>query len=105
LASNLLCRLPEPIKFLRRLESLVRPGGVVALISPYSWLEEYTPRENWIGGDAVESGETSNSFDEVQRVLEQHFKLLHREDYPFIIREHARKFQWGISDGSYWQRK
>lgn len=29
---------------------LVRPGGVFVLVSPYSWLEEYTPREEWLGG-------------------------------------------------------
>lgn len=39
LAANLLCRLPEPMKFLERLPSLVKKGGVVVLVSPYSWLE------------------------------------------------------------------
>lgn len=47
--ANLLCRLPEPRDFLRRLPSLLVPGGLVVLISPYSWLKQYTPRENWIG--------------------------------------------------------
>lgn len=25
------------------------------------------------------------------------FELLHEEQVPFLIREHARKFQWGCS--------
>ena len=29
---------------------LVRVGGLVALFSPYSWLEQFTPREAWLGG-------------------------------------------------------
>ncbi|CAM9248232.1 unnamed protein product, partial [Choristocarpus tenellus] len=45
LASNLLCRLPRPRKFLESLSALVKPGGVAVIVSPYSWLTEYTPRE------------------------------------------------------------
>ncbi|CAN0533440.1 unnamed protein product, partial [Laminaria digitata] len=41
-ASNLLCRLPKPRSFLDDLPALVKPGGVAVLISPYSWLAEYT---------------------------------------------------------------
>lgn len=40
---NLLCRLPDPMLFLNRLPSILKPGGIVVLVSPYSWLEEYTP--------------------------------------------------------------
>jgi hypothetical protein len=31
------------------------------------------------------------------------FELIHSEDVPFLIREHARKFQWGCSDGTVWK--
>ena len=40
LCGNLLCRLPDPMALLKRLPSLVHVGGVVVLVSPYSWLEE-----------------------------------------------------------------
>jgi 2-polyprenyl-3-methyl-5-hydroxy-6-metoxy-1,4-benzoquinol methylase len=36
---NLLCRLPDPAEFLRACARLVKPGGVLVLVSPYSWLE------------------------------------------------------------------
>lgn len=36
-------RLPKPRSFLEDLPALVNPGGVAVTISPYSWLEEYTP--------------------------------------------------------------
>lgn len=93
LASNLLCRLPDPVAFLTRLPSLVTPGGVVALISPYSWLEEYTRKDRW------------TSFDRIQQLLDKEFELIHRENYPFLIREHERKYQYGVSDGCVWQRR
>lgn len=50
LAANLLCRLPEPFKFLNHLPSLLTTGGILVLVSPYSWLEEYTPKQHWVGG-------------------------------------------------------
>ena len=44
LAANMVCRLPNPFEFLDRLPSLVAPGGTLVITSPYSWLEEFTPK-------------------------------------------------------------
>jgi SAM-dependent methyltransferase len=52
LAANLLCRLSDPHAFLERLPSLVRPGGVVVLTTPWSWLEGWTRKSAWLGGYA-----------------------------------------------------
>ena len=43
-AGNLICRLPEPMKFYSRLPELVVPGGILVITSPYTWLEHYTPK-------------------------------------------------------------
>lgn len=43
LASNLICRLTEPIKFLNRLKTLVKPKGYVILSTPFTWGTEFTP--------------------------------------------------------------
>lgn len=104
-ASNLLCRLPAPAKFLADVARVVRPGGVLALVSPYSWLEEYTAKDEWIGATVGADGTPADSFSEVARRLEPHFELVERQDYPFLIREHHRKYQWGVSDGTFWRRK
>ena len=48
LAANLLCRLPDPAKFLVRLPQLVRPGGRLVITTPCTWMEEFTPRANWL---------------------------------------------------------
>eukprot|EP01043_Picozoa_sp_COSAG02_P063834 COSAG02_NODE_9157_length_2306_cov_7.738106_1_plen_320_part_00 len=95
LAANLLCRLPEPQAFLERCADLVKPGGVLVLVSPYSWLEEYTEKSKWLGG--VAGG--PQTFEAVNKELSKSFQLLETPDMPFLIREHARKFQWGCSEG------
>jgi SAM-dependent methyltransferase len=101
IGSNLLCRLPDPKKFLHDVTSLLNDGGVLILISPYSWLDEYTTRDKWIG--AVENG--PDSFSVLKGILEDGkipLELHHREDVAFIIREHERKYQLGVSDGTVW---
>ncbi|STS10450.1 biotin biosynthesis protein BioC [Ewingella americana] len=42
LASNLIDRLREPKRFLRDVVTMIRPGGILMLSSPYTWLEEFT---------------------------------------------------------------
>jgi putative 4-mercaptohistidine N1-methyltranferase len=103
--ANLLCRLPNPRDFLRRLPSLLVPGGLVVLISPYSWLPQYTPTENWIGATVDDSTKLpKRSSDELVKIMESlGFKLVHEENVPFLIREHARKFQWGCSHATIFQ--
>lgn len=101
LAANLLCRLPDPARLLERLPDLVHAGGQLLLTTPFTWLEEYTPRANWIGG-TLEGG---RSFDALRLALEPNFELEHRIELPFLIREHARKFQYGVALGTRWRRK
>ncbi len=100
LAANLLCRVPAPRAFLARLPQLVKPGGQLLLTTPFSWMEEFTPRKEWIGG----TGETESA-DELTRLLEPHFELKVSKDLPFLIREHARKYQWGVAWGTRWVRR
>ena len=101
LAANLLCRLPDPRRLIARLPGLVRGGGQLLLTTPFTWLEEFTPKANWIGG----TPEIGRSFDALQALLDPHFALEHAADVPFLIREHSRKFQYGIACGSRWRRR
>ena len=36
--------------FLNRCRSLIKPGGVLVLVSPYSWLKGWTDKTKWLGG-------------------------------------------------------
>jgi putative 4-mercaptohistidine N1-methyltranferase len=89
LAANLLCRLPQPKEFLESTKKLVRSGGQLVLISPYSWLEDYTAKERWLSAKEPESL--------ILEILKPEFNLIKKKELPFLIREHARKFQLGIS--------
>lgn len=101
LAANLVCRLPEPMRFLERLPELVKSGGVLLLATPFSWLEEFTPVDRWLGG----TEDSESSFDILQHILSPSFELETTKDLPFLIHEHSRKFQYGISLGSRWRRR
>lgn len=107
LAGNLLCRLPSPKAFLSRMSGsrgLVKPGGMVMFASPFSWLEQFTPRISWLGG--VEDADGRHwSADGLQEALGDEFELVYREDFPFMIREHRRKFEYVVSDLTVWLRK
>lgn len=94
-AANLLCRLSQPRLLLDRLPDLVRPGGELVLATPCTWLEEFTPPENW---------PDKSTFDWLYDSLAAHFELVRRADEPFLIRETARKFQWTTSLVTVWQR-
>ena len=95
-AANLLCRLPQPRLLLDRLPDLVRQGGELVLATPCTWLEEFTPAENWPPG---------STFDWLMETLAPAFDLVRSADEPFLIRETARKFQWTQSMVTVWKRR
>lgn len=99
-AANLICRLPDPRVFLQRLPELVKPGGQLLLTTPFTWLEEFTPRAQWIGGTPE-----ADSADVLDALLAEHFTLGHVQELPFLIREHSRKFQWSVARGTRWIRR
>ena len=103
LNANLIDRLPNPHAFLQRLPSLVRPGGQLLLSSPFTWLEAFTPREYWLGGFELE-GRPIHTWDRLTDLLAPHFTLDLSLDLPFLIREHARKYQWSIARAGRWIR-
>ena len=104
LAANLIDRLVAPGRFLSQLPGLVKPGGQLVLTSPYTWLEEFTPSKNWLGG-FQDDGPPRKTLDGLLSALSADFDLVRTRDLPFLIREHARKFQWSVAQASIWRRK
>jgi putative 4-mercaptohistidine N1-methyltranferase len=97
LAANLICRLADPEAFLKKIPSFIASSGQLILVSPYSWLEEYTSSSKWLKG---ESG-----LDGLKKILNPHFHFKRAFDMPFLIREHLRKYQWCVAEASLWIRK
>ncbi len=100
--ANLIDRLARPLDCLRQLPRLVRPGGQLILTTPCTWLEEFTPRSEWLG--AVCDGEPIGTLQALVKHLEPHFQLELQCDMPFLLREHARKYQWSMALATRWIR-
>jgi putative 4-mercaptohistidine N1-methyltranferase len=103
LAANLVDRLSDPSKFLERLPQLVRPGGQLILTTPGTWLEDFTPRERWLGGFEREGMRVSTLMG-LRAALDSTFTQTGVRDLPFLIREHSRKFQLSVAQASTWRR-
>ena len=103
-AGNLIDRLYDPSLFLREIADRILPGGLLVITSPYTWLEEYTPKDKWLGGRR-EHGEPLTTFTGLERCLTPRFALVSRGDIPFVIRETARKHQHTVAELTAWRRR
>jgi len=104
LAANLIDRLYSPAQFLESVHERLNPGGLLLLASPYTWLEEHTKREDWIGG-FKKDGENVTTLDGLKAMLGKHFRLVEGpREVPFVIRETKRKFQHTLSEVTIWER-
>ena len=107
LLANLLCRLPSPRACLARMggsRGMVRPGGLLVLMSPYTWIEAFTPKDVWLGG-LVRDGAEVRSMDGLHAVLDPEFERVDEREMPLVIREHARKYQYIVAHATTWRRR
>jgi len=106
MGANLLCRLPKPRNFLISLKFMVNEGGHVLLFSPYTWLEQYTQKNEWIGGYYDTTGKAVTSFEGLHKIMAiEGFELVSESNFPFFIRETARKNQLTMSHLTVWKKK
>jgi len=104
-AANLLDRLREPACFLKDIAPMIRSGGLLMLSSPYTWQEDYTPKQNWLGGFR-ENGEAVTTHQALRRILAAEFEEVQGpQNVPFVIRETARKFQHTVAELTLWRKR
>ncbi len=104
-AGNLIDRLYQPKQFLTSIKDRIKTGGYLVLTSPYTWLEEFTEKQNWLGGIKV-NGENVTTLDALKTILGQDFELVSLpQDVPFVIRETARKHQHTVAQLSIWRKR
>ncbi len=103
-AGNLIDRLYDPAMFLQDIQKRIVSGGLLVLTSPYTWLEEYTDKSNWLGGVKV-NGENLSTLDALKQQLADSFDFQQAVDLPFVIRETARKHQHTIAQMTVWLKR
>jgi 5-histidylcysteine sulfoxide synthase/putative 4-mercaptohistidine N1-methyltranferase len=104
LAANLIDRLYSPARFLDGVHERLNPGGLLVIASPYTWLAEHTPREEWLGG-FKRAGENFTTLDGLKARLGGRFRLIEGPlELPFVIRETRRKYQHSLSEVTVWER-
>ena len=75
------------------------------MTSPYTWLARIHARAPIGWAVSCAAARPVRTFDALRRILAPHFKLARRLDLPFLIREHARKYQLGVAEASVWVRR
>ena len=104
LAANLIDRLHDPRRFLETIHERLNLGGILVIASPYTWLEEFTKKEDWLGGFRT-GGEPRMTLDALRDLLAAHFRMLDApQDVEFTIRETRRKFQHTVAELTAWER-
>ena len=103
LAANLIDRLYSPRRFLNMIHERMNPGGLLVIASPYSWSEEFTKKEEWLGGYR-DAGEPVWTIDGLKETLAPRFRMIGEpRDIPFVIRETRRKFQHSLAEITVWE--
>lgn len=104
LAANLIDRLYDPKSFISHIHERLNIGGVLLLSSPYTWLEEHTKKEDWLGG-FQKNGKDWSTLDALKELLGPHFRMIgNPQDVPFVIRETRRKHQHTLAEVTIWER-
>jgi putative 4-mercaptohistidine N1-methyltranferase len=104
LAGNLIDRLYKPSLFLETIHERINDLGLLVIASPYTWLEDYTPKSEWVGG-YLKNGEPFTTLDGLKDMLAPHFRLLGEpRSLPFVIRETRNKFQHSFSELTIWEK-
>ena len=104
LAANLIDRLYDPKTFLETIHQRLELGGILVITSPYTWLEEFTKKEDWLGGFR-KGGEPATTLSALGDLLGPHFVMLDGpRDVEFVLRETRRKFQHTLAELTAWER-
>lgn len=105
---NLVDRLAEPKKFLLEAKERLNVGGLLVISSPYTWLEQFTPKENWLGGFKYGDNDGPTSYEGIKELLvsEGFVEAKKPIDVQFQIDELAngRKSQQTQAQMTFWKR-
>jgi len=107
---NLIDRLPDPKAFLDEAARRLRPGGLLVISSPYTWLEAFTPKDKWLGGFKYGDNDAPRTIEALREYLvtgdsAQFEEALPPEDLLFVLQETPRLRQETKAEMSFWRKK
>ncbi len=98
---NLIDRLTNPVQGLMDLHNKLNNKGLLVIVSPYTFMECYTPKKNWIGGKDGES-----SFEALEKLMTGLcFNLVDHTTTSLVMREHERKYQLCLPHVTVWKKQ
>ena len=75
---------------------LSEKGGLVVLVSPYAWIEEWTARAEWLSDE----GKSSGALETIMKSMK--FQLVSREEIPFFLPQNNRIGELFVSELTAW---
>jgi len=104
---NLIDRLERPREFLAGVKPRLNRGGLLVLSSPYTWREEFTPKDNWLGGFKYGDNDGPSSYEGLKDALkaEGFCEARVADDVWFRIEElgNGRQGQQTKAQVTYWK--
>jgi len=104
---NLIDRLARPKNFLLSAKTHLNPGGLLVLSSPYTWLEDFTPKSEWLGAFKYGDNDAPSTYMGMKELLlaEGFEEVKAPEDVWFRIDEldNGRKSQQTRAEMTFWR--
>ncbi|MGE9294608.1 MAG: methyltransferase domain-containing protein, partial [Puniceicoccales bacterium] len=104
LVSNLLERSYNPAKFLETVHERLNEGGLLVIACTNAWSEQFTKKENWIGGYKDATGENVSTRDGLGALLKNFREFREPVNVPQAIRRSGRTWDYAISEVTFWVR-
>jgi len=105
---NLIDRLEMPAVFLQSIKARLNEGGVLVLSSPYTWMEEFTNKDRWLGGFKYGDNDALTSYNGMKEILlkEGFEEVKQPQDVWFRIDSLAngRMYQKVRAQMTFWRR-
>lgn len=80
---------------------MLKRGGIFVLISPYTWREDFSKKDQWIGGK-----EGKSTFEELKLLMNTLcFDFIEEKSFTLLIKEHERKFELIMPHMTVWRKK
>lgn len=104
LAQQVLENSYDPGLFLDSIRDRIVPGGLLIILSDYSFDEAVTRRDKWLGGVKIH-GENVTGFDAMEKYLSPYFNILEEGEITRAVPLSARNTQLSRQHMTVWRRK